>query len=85
MKVSFEGIGEVVMTFANNETAPAAAGDCVAMAANGEVKAAASGAVFCGVCVGADSGFAAVVFISMKGSPLKASPIPGMPPAASPR
>ena len=60
MKVSFEGIGEVVMTFANNETAPAAAGDCVAMAANGEVKAAASGAVFCGVCVGADSGFAAV-------------------------
>lgn len=60
MKVSFEGIGKTVMTFANNQSSPAAAGDCVAMSASGEVKAAASGAVLCGVCVGADSGFAAV-------------------------
>ena len=60
MKVSFEGIGKAVMTFANNEASPAAIGGCVTMAANGEVKAAASGGVFCGVCVSADGGFAAV-------------------------
>lgn len=54
MKVSFEGIGEEVMTFINDENTPAAAGDMVKLSGNGMVQAAASGSVFCGVCVAGD-------------------------------
>ena len=60
MKVSFEGIGEEVMTFVNDETTPAAAGDMVKLSGNGMVQAAASGEVFCGVCVAGDEAFVAV-------------------------
>lgn len=60
MKVSFEGIGEEIMTFYNDGTEPAGAGDMVYLSDNGKVKAAASGAVFCGVCVTGDEDYVAV-------------------------
>jgi hypothetical protein len=57
MKVSFEGIGETVVTFYNNG---AAAGDAVKLSANGKVAEAASGERFMGVCTSAEADFAAV-------------------------
>ena len=47
MKVSFDGIGEVVATF--EAAAGIAAGDCVKMSANGKVAKCASGDRFCGI------------------------------------
>lgn len=60
MKVSFEGIGEQIVTFLNNQTNGASAGDMVCLSGNGEVKAAAADAMFAGVCVGGDEEYAAV-------------------------
>lgn len=60
MKVSFDGIGSLVMTFMNNKTAPAALNGPVAMSGNGEVKAAPADAAIVGVCVGGDKECAAV-------------------------
>lgn len=60
MKVSFEGIGEQVVTFLNNQTNAAAAGDPVCLSGNGEVKAAAADGAFAGICIGGDKEYAAV-------------------------
>ena len=60
MKVSFEGIGENLVTFYNSASAPAAAGHTVKMSANGEVAACADGDVFCGVCSSCSDELAAV-------------------------
>lgn len=64
MKVSFEGIGETVVTFYNDTLSPAAAGDPVKISGNGEVCECANADKFCGICVFADGEFAAV---QMKG------------------
>lgn len=60
MKVCFDGIGEQVVTFLNDTSAPCAAGDAVALSASGTVKKAAADAVFCGICLGGDGDCAAV-------------------------
>lgn len=60
MKVSFDGIGQEVVTFAVNEGAPAEAGRAVEMSGSGEVKAAEAGAPFMGICKQVRGGFAAV-------------------------
>lgn len=60
MKVSFEGVGESVITFYNSESAAAAAGEPVKMSGNGEVSKCAAGDRFFGVAVNCEGGFAAV-------------------------
>mgnify|MGYP000913796035 FL=1 len=60
MTVSFEGIGEKIVTFYNSDTASAAAGLPVKMSGNGQVCACAAGDRFIGVAAAADSSFAAV-------------------------
>lgn len=62
MKVSFEGIGERVVTFYNTRTAgkAAEAGAPVAMSGSGEVCACAAGERFMGFALAADEDFAAV-------------------------
>ena len=60
MKVSFEGLGETVATFANSASSSVAVGDLVKITGNGQVAPCAAGNAFCGVCVSADESFAAV-------------------------
>ncbi len=60
MKVSFEGIGESVVTFYNSKTSAAAAGVPVRMSGNGEVSACADGERFFGYALSCDKDFAAV-------------------------
>lgn len=57
MKVSFEGIGEQVISFKN---ASAAKGNFVKMSAGGTVAPCSAADDFIGVCLKADSGFADV-------------------------
>lgn len=57
MKVSFEGIGESVVTFYNNG---ASAGYPVKMTGNGEVGACANGDRFFGVSLSSEGDFAAI-------------------------
>lgn len=60
MKVSFEGIGETVVTFCNDSTKEASAGGTVKMSGSGEVCACSDGDRFAGVAVSAGDDFAAV-------------------------
>jgi len=60
VKVSFEGIGESVVTFYNSKTAAASAGTPVKMSGNGEVSACADGNRFFGAALACDADFAAV-------------------------
>ena len=60
MKVSFEGIGESVVTFLNNEANGAKAGDTVKVSGSGEVRACADGDRFAGVSLWSDKDAAAV-------------------------
>ncbi len=60
MKVSFEGMGEMIASFINSTTAPADAGQPVKMSANGTVAKAASGDTFIGIATNASDDFAAV-------------------------
>ena len=60
MKVSFEGIGENIVTFYNNKTNAAAAGAPVKMSAACEAARCGDGERFFGVAVAGDSEFAAV-------------------------
>ncbi len=60
MKVSFEGIGESVITFYNNEESGAAAGVPVKMSGNGEISACGEGERFFGVSLACEEDFAAV-------------------------
>ena len=60
MKVSFEGIGENVITFYNDMLKPAELGNPVKMSANGEVSACSSADRFFGVCIDSDTDYAAV-------------------------
>ena len=60
MKVSFEGIGESVVTFYNSKTAAAGAGVPVKMSGNGEVCACADGDRFFAAALACDTDFAAV-------------------------
>lgn len=60
MKVSFEGIGESVVTFYNSSTNGAAAGKVVKMSGNGEVAACAAGDRFFGLALNCEGDFAAV-------------------------
>lgn len=60
MKVSFEGIGESVVTFYNSATAGAAAGEPVKMTDNGEVGACGSGDKFIGLALTAEGEYCAV-------------------------
>lgn len=60
MKVSFEGIGESVITFYNSESSAATAGVPVKMSANGEISACADGDRFLGVALDCNEDFAAV-------------------------
>lgn len=57
MKVSFEGIGEQVVSFAASGTVK---GNFVKMSANGTVAACSAGDGFVGYCIEADGGFADV-------------------------
>lgn len=59
MKVSFEGIGQEIMTFTVNEAAPAA-GNAVVLSGNGEVQQAGTGSAFIGICKSVCDGFAAI-------------------------
>ena len=60
MKVSFEGIGESVVTFYNSKIAAVGAGAPVKMSGNGEVSACADGNRFFGAALACDADFAAV-------------------------
>lgn len=60
MKVSFEGIGESVVTFYNDSENAAPEGAPVAMSGNGQVSKCADGARFFGVSLACVDGFAAV-------------------------
>jgi len=60
VKVSFEGIGESVVTFYNGSSNAAAAGVPVKMSGNGEVSACSDGERFFGVAQSCDADFAAV-------------------------
>ena len=60
MKVSFEGIGENVVTFYNSSTTGAAAGEPVKISGNGEVSKCEAGGRFFGVALTCEGGFAAV-------------------------
>ena len=57
-KISFEGIGEVVATFACTEEV--LAGQTVGITGDGTVGRCGDGQRFCGVTLSADSGYAAV-------------------------
>ena len=57
-KISFEGIGEVVATFACG--AGVAAGQVVKVTADGTVGTCSAGEKFCGVALSAEDGYAAV-------------------------
>lgn len=58
MKVSFEGIGEQVLSF--NKGAGVAKGQLVKISANDTVAACAAGDKFIGVCIAANDSFAEV-------------------------
>ena len=60
MKVSFEGIGESVVTFYNSATSAATAGAPVKMSGNGEVSACVDGNRFFGYALSCDADFAAI-------------------------
>lgn len=60
MKVSFEGIGENVVTFYNSQSNAAAAGNAVKMSGNGEVGACSDGDRIAGLCLSSDGDYAAV-------------------------
>ena len=60
MKVSFNGIGEQVVTFYSKDTAKAKPGAPVKISSAGEVSSCADGDRFCGICVSEKEGFAAV-------------------------
>lgn len=60
MKVSFEGIGEDIVTFYNNKSSAAAAGMPVKMSGCREAAKCGDGERFFGVAVADDSEFAAV-------------------------
>ncbi len=60
MKVSFEGIGESVVSFYNSATSAATAGAPVKISGNGEVSACADGNRFFGYALSCDTDFAAV-------------------------
>jgi len=60
VKVSFQGIGESVVTFYNSRTNGAISGEPVKMSGNGEVAHCADGDRFFGVALASDGGFAAV-------------------------
>ncbi len=60
MKVSFEGIGESVVTFYNSAVSAATAGVTVKMSGNGEVSACEDGNRFFGYALACDTDFAAV-------------------------
>ena len=60
MKVSFEGIGENVVTFYNSKSAAAVAGAPVKMSGNGEVSLCADGDRFFGAALACDADFAAI-------------------------
>ncbi len=59
MKVSFEGLGELVASFVNG--GDALKGKLVKLSANSTVAAATDGEVFAGMCIHADDAFAEVV------------------------
>ena len=58
-KISFEGIGEMVATFACG--ADVAAGQVVKVSADGTVDPCAAGNKICGVALSAEDGYAAVL------------------------
>lgn len=58
MKVSFEGIGEQVLSF--NKASDVSAGALVKMSTNSTVKACSAGDRFMGVCIAAGDSFAEV-------------------------
>lgn len=60
MKVSFEGIGERIISFYNNSGLPARVGAPVKLSGNGEVSACADGDRLVGVAIACDEDFAAV-------------------------
>ena len=60
MKVSFEGIGESVVTFYNSDGAAAKAGDPVMLSGNGEICTCSEGERLIGVALACDESFAAV-------------------------
>lgn len=60
MKVSFEGIGESVITFYNDGDNGAVAGVPVKISGNGEVSACGAGERFFGVALAGEGDFAAV-------------------------
>lgn len=60
MKVSFEGIGESVITFYNNEDAAAFPGEPVKISGNGEVSACSEGDRFFGLALACQEDYAAV-------------------------
>ncbi len=60
MTVSFEGIGENLVTFYNASSSAAAAGYPVSLSGSGTVAKTAAGGRFMGVCHSADTAFAAV-------------------------
>lgn len=59
MKVSFEGLGELVATFINGGSAEK--GKLVKLSANATVSAASDGEVFAGMCISANESFADVM------------------------
>lgn len=59
MKVSFEGLGELVASFYKGSGAEK--GKLVKVSANSTVAAAADGEVFAGMCIHSDDGFADVM------------------------
>ena len=60
MKVSFEGIGESVITFYNSDGTAAKAGEPVMLSGNGEIRACSEGERLIGVALACDESFAAV-------------------------
>lgn len=60
MKVSFEGIGESVVTFYNSSSNGAAAGQVVKISGNGEVATCAAGDRFFGLALSCEGDYAAV-------------------------
>ena len=61
MNISFDGIGEVIATFAAEDTAALAVGDAVVVTGDGEVGLGAAGGQLCGVVVTvAEDGYAGV-------------------------
>lgn len=58
MKVSFEGVGEQILSF--NKSSGVIKGSLVKLSANGTVAVCAAGSKFAGVCINADDSFADV-------------------------